>query len=144
MVGNLQGVLDRCGVPVVSVREPWLDTGSAVHPLRIAITCRHDAMNLCDRRRRVRLPAAVLRPCSRISRWDVLEYRAVRVTRDEPIPARRRAWGPSVPTSPETVPPRYLSSDGRRMVPQACRSHPKFQVEKAPPQGARASSVSPA
>lgn len=39
MVGNLQAVLDldRCGVQVVSVREPWLDTGSAVRPLRIAI-----------------------------------------------------------------------------------------------------------
>jgi putative DNA-invertase from lambdoid prophage Rac len=39
MVGNLQGVLalDRCGVQVVSVRETWLDTGSAVRPLLIAI-----------------------------------------------------------------------------------------------------------
>jgi DNA invertase Pin-like site-specific DNA recombinase len=38
MVGNLQAVLDldRCGVQVVSVREPWLDTGSAVRPLLIA------------------------------------------------------------------------------------------------------------
>ena len=51
---------------------------------------------------------------------------------------------PSVPTSLETVPPRYLSSDGRRMVPQACPSHPKFQVEKAPPPGASASNMSPA
>jgi hypothetical protein len=52
-------------------------------------------------------------------------------------------WPPSVPTSLETVPPRYLSSDGRRMVPQACPSHPKFQVEKAPPPGANGSSVCP-
>ena len=39
MVGNLQAVLDldRCGVQVVSVRESWLDTGSAVRPLLIAI-----------------------------------------------------------------------------------------------------------
>jgi DNA invertase Pin-like site-specific DNA recombinase len=39
MVGNLQAVLDldRCGVEVVSVREPWLDTGGAVRPLLIAI-----------------------------------------------------------------------------------------------------------
>jgi hypothetical protein len=31
MVGNLRDVLelDRCGVQVVSVRETWLDTGSA-------------------------------------------------------------------------------------------------------------------
>lgn len=38
-VGNLQAVLDldRCGVQVVSVREPWFDTGSAVRPLLIAI-----------------------------------------------------------------------------------------------------------
>jgi hypothetical protein len=35
MVGNLQAVLDldRSGVQVVSVRETWLDTGSAVRPL---------------------------------------------------------------------------------------------------------------
>jgi DNA invertase Pin-like site-specific DNA recombinase len=39
MVGNLRDVLelDRCGVQVVSVRETWLDTGSAVRPLLIAI-----------------------------------------------------------------------------------------------------------
>ena len=57
---------------------------------------------------------------------------------------RVESSGPSVPTSLETVPPRYLSSDGRRMVPQTCPSHPKFQVEKAPPQGASASNMSPA
>jgi serine/threonine protein kinase len=33
---------------------------------------------------------------------------------------------PSVPTSLETVPPRYLCTDGRRMVPETCPSHPKF------------------
>jgi len=39
MVGNLQAVLelDRRGVEVVSVREPWLDTGGAVRPLLVAI-----------------------------------------------------------------------------------------------------------
>ena len=39
MVGNLQDVLelDRVGVQVVSVREPWLDTGSPVRTLLIAI-----------------------------------------------------------------------------------------------------------
>ncbi len=39
MVGNLQAVLDldRCGVEVISVNEPWLDTGGAVRPLLIAI-----------------------------------------------------------------------------------------------------------
>ena len=39
MIGNMQAVLDldRCGVTVVSVREPWLDTGGAVRPLFIAI-----------------------------------------------------------------------------------------------------------
>lgn len=39
MIGNLQAVLDldRCGVQVVSVRETWLDTSSAVRPLLIAI-----------------------------------------------------------------------------------------------------------
>jgi putative DNA-invertase from lambdoid prophage Rac len=39
MVGNLRDVLelDRRGVQVVSVRETWLDTGSAVRPLLIAI-----------------------------------------------------------------------------------------------------------
>jgi DNA invertase Pin-like site-specific DNA recombinase len=39
MVGNMQAVLDldRRGVKVVSVREPWLDTEGAVRPLLIAI-----------------------------------------------------------------------------------------------------------
>jgi DNA invertase Pin-like site-specific DNA recombinase len=39
MVGNLQAVLelDRRGVEVVSVREPWLDTGGPVRPLLVAI-----------------------------------------------------------------------------------------------------------
>jgi putative DNA-invertase from lambdoid prophage Rac len=39
MVGNLQAVLelDRRGVEVVSVREPWLDTGGPVRALLIAI-----------------------------------------------------------------------------------------------------------
>ncbi len=39
MVGNLQAVLalDRCGVQVVSVCESWLDTGSPVRSLLIAI-----------------------------------------------------------------------------------------------------------
>ena len=39
MVGSIQTVLecDRIGVPVVSVREPWLDTAGPVRPLLIAI-----------------------------------------------------------------------------------------------------------
>jgi DNA invertase Pin-like site-specific DNA recombinase len=40
MVGNIQTVLelDRRGVQVISVREPWLDTGGpAVRPLLMAI-----------------------------------------------------------------------------------------------------------
>jgi DNA invertase Pin-like site-specific DNA recombinase len=39
MVGNLQDVLelDRVGVEVVSVREPWLDTGGPVRTLLIGI-----------------------------------------------------------------------------------------------------------
>jgi len=39
MVGNLQDVLelDRLGVTVVSVRETWLDTGSPVRSLLVAI-----------------------------------------------------------------------------------------------------------
>jgi len=39
MVGNLQAVLDldRCGVKVISVNEPWLDTGGPVRSLLIAI-----------------------------------------------------------------------------------------------------------
>ncbi|TAN40123.1 MAG: recombinase family protein [Nitrospirae bacterium] len=39
MTGNMQAVLDldRRGVTVVSVREPWLDTQGAVRPLLIAI-----------------------------------------------------------------------------------------------------------
>jgi len=39
MVGNVQQILelDRLGVEVVSVREPWLDTGGPVRTLLIAI-----------------------------------------------------------------------------------------------------------
>jgi putative DNA-invertase from lambdoid prophage Rac len=39
MVGNLQDVLelDRVGTQVISVREPWLDTGGPVRSLLIAI-----------------------------------------------------------------------------------------------------------
>lgn len=39
MTGNLEAVLelDRYGVEVISVREPWLDTGGPVRPLLIAI-----------------------------------------------------------------------------------------------------------
>ena len=39
MIGNLQLVLelDRLGIQVVSVREPWLDTGGPVRGLLIAI-----------------------------------------------------------------------------------------------------------
>lgn len=39
MVGSIQTVLecDRLGVPVVSLREPWLDTSGPVRPLLIAI-----------------------------------------------------------------------------------------------------------
>src|SRR5467141_1966984 len=39
MVGNLQAVLelDRIGVQIVSVREPWLDTSGPVRSLLIAI-----------------------------------------------------------------------------------------------------------
>jgi DNA invertase Pin-like site-specific DNA recombinase len=39
MIGNVQQILelDRIGVEVVSVREPWLDTGGPVRTLLIAI-----------------------------------------------------------------------------------------------------------
>jgi DNA invertase Pin-like site-specific DNA recombinase len=39
MIGSIQTVLecDRIGVPVVSVREPWLDTSGPVRPLLVAI-----------------------------------------------------------------------------------------------------------
>jgi hypothetical protein len=51
-------------------------------------------------------------------------------------------FAPSVPTSLETVAPRYLCTDGRRMVPQACPSHPKFLVERPPLPMASASGMS--
>jgi hypothetical protein len=51
---------------------------------------------------------------------------------------------PSVPMSLETVPPRYLCTDGRRMVPQTCPSQPKFLVERSSLPRTSASSVSPA
>jgi len=39
MVGSIQTMLecDRVGVPLVSVREPWLDTSGPVRPLLVAI-----------------------------------------------------------------------------------------------------------
>jgi putative DNA-invertase from lambdoid prophage Rac len=39
MIGAVQTVLelDRLGVPVISVREPWLDTSGPVRPLLVAI-----------------------------------------------------------------------------------------------------------
>jgi DNA invertase Pin-like site-specific DNA recombinase len=39
MVGSIQTVLecDRIGVPVISLREPWLDTSGPVRPLLVAI-----------------------------------------------------------------------------------------------------------
>ncbi len=39
MIGSIQTVLecDRIGVPVISVREPWLDTSGPVRPLLVAI-----------------------------------------------------------------------------------------------------------
>ena len=49
--------------------------------------------------------------------------------------------GPYVPTSLETVAPRYLCSDGRRMDLQACRSHPMFLVEKTSPPRAGANGL---
>ena len=48
---------------------------------------------------------------------------------------------PYVPTSLETVAPRYLCSDGRRMDLQACRSHPMFLVEKTSPPRAGANGL---
>jgi hypothetical protein len=55
-----------------------------------------------------------------------------------------RCFSPYVPTSLETVAPRYLCTDGRRMVPDTCPSHPQFQVAKPPPPRASARAVSPA
>jgi hypothetical protein len=49
---------------------------------------------------------------------------------------------PSVPTSLETVAPRYLCTDGRRMVPDTCPSQPKFLVERSPLLRASASGMS--
>ncbi len=39
MLGSIQDVLecDRIGVPVISLREPWLDTSGPVRPLLVAI-----------------------------------------------------------------------------------------------------------
>ncbi len=54
MVGNLQAVLelDRIGVQVVSVMEPWLDTGGPVRSLLIAIfswVAEQERLRLIDR-----------------------------------------------------------------------------------------------
>ena len=68
-----------------------------------------------------------------------------RATRDADLGAKivtiHRKAHPYVPTSPETVAPRYLCTDGRRMDLQACRSHPMFLVEKTSPPRAGASGL---
>jgi uncharacterized LabA/DUF88 family protein len=51
---------------------------------------------------------------------------------------------PSVPTSLETVPPRYLCTEWRRMVPGPCPSRIQFLVERSPLRRASARGVSPA
>jgi hypothetical protein len=89
---------------------------------------------------RQRAPRA---PLSDLCHGRALEQLAgQRVARDRL--QRRRRRDPSVPMSLETVAPRYLCTDGRRMVPQACRSQPQFLVERPPPPRASASRVSPA
>jgi hypothetical protein len=46
-------------------------------------------------------------------------------------PGTTSTAAPSVPTSPETVPPRYLCTKWRRMVPSPCPSHPQFLTERS-------------
>jgi hypothetical protein len=68
----------------------------------------------------------------------------VRDAKEQILEERRLPTKPSVPTSLETVVPRYLSTDGRRMVLKTCPSQPKFQVERPPPPRATASRANPA
>jgi len=78
MVGNLQDVLelDRIGVTVVSVRESWLDTGSPVRSLLIAIFswCAEQERNRLVERTKAGLAAArrrgakIGRPRARVDR----------------------------------------------------------------------------
>jgi len=51
--------------------------------------------------------------------------------------------GPCVPTSGETVPPRYLCTQGRRMVSRTCPSHPAVLVVKPLRRRTSASSARP-
>ena len=86
MVGNLTDVLelDRIGVKVVSVRESWLDTGSPVRTLLIAIFswCAEQERNRLVERTKAGLASArrrgvrVGRPPARLDRDHLLDLKS--------------------------------------------------------------------
>lgn len=79
MFGNIQAVLelDRIGVQIVSVQEPWLDTGGPVRPLLVAIfswVAEQDRARLIERTNagldRARRKGVTLgRPKARVDMW---------------------------------------------------------------------------
>ena len=79
MAGNIQAVLelDRLGVEIVSVQEPWLDTGGPVRPLLVAIfswVAEQDRARLIERTnagldRAKRKGIRLGRPPARVNLW---------------------------------------------------------------------------
>ena len=101
MVGNLTDVLelDRLGVQVVSVRESWLDTGSPVRNLLIAIfswVAEQERTRLVERTRPASSTIVVLvhvsaSPCSSPPRPHPLPSAAGMVGAEDRHKSRRRA-----------------------------------------------------
>jgi putative DNA-invertase from lambdoid prophage Rac len=103
MVGNLQAVLelDRRGVQVVSVCEPWLDTGGAVRPLLIAIfswVAEQERAHLVERTKAG--IARARRQGIRIGRPErAVDVRRARALRDEGLSLRAVAKKLKVPAT---------------------------------------------
>jgi putative DNA-invertase from lambdoid prophage Rac len=93
MAGNVNDVLalDRVGVKLLSVREPWLDTGGPVRDLLLAIfswVAEQELHRLAERTRagieRARLEGTRTgRPIGRPHRLDAREVQRIRSLRDE-------------------------------------------------------------
>ena len=108
MVGNLQDVLelDRLGVQVVSVREAWLDTGSPVRTLLIAIfswVAEQERARLIERTKAGvaaarRRGARLGRPRARVDHDRGRRRRLIRCARSVPSRRDRGALKADVPS----------------------------------------------
>ncbi|UJR87357.1 MULTISPECIES: recombinase family protein [Sandaracinus] len=105
MVGNLHAVLelDRCGVEVVSVREPWLDTGGPVRALLIAIF--------------LRAGLGLVRPRPGSDRWPGISQRHV-----EGVPPRAISLQLGKSILADRLPGRAAHRDSRCQTPRSTHS----------------------